>query len=268
MRVPILLFKVNFELLLLTKTSPIPRPKILVGFNTKTNEIISPEPFLPPDYQHWIIKFPSSFDKPDIANIEFAYYKMALAAGIEMSSSRLLKSNLGNNYFATKRFDKKGNNRLHLHSAAGIMHDNFRLSTLDYGHIMDCAFLLEKDLKAFEKVLRLAAFNVFTNNRDDHSKNFSFIMDENGSWQFAPAYDLTFSYSGHGFHSTSIAGESANPTKKNLLHLATHFKIKNADKIIDEVQSVVTNWKKYAVAANVSKASKNTIDKVIQQKLL
>jgi len=93
-------------------------------------------------------------------------------------------------------------------------------------------------------------------------------MYESGRWKFAPAYDLTFSYSGHGFHSTSIAGESAHPTKKYLLTLAKHFKIKNASTIIDEVQSVITSWKKFATAANVSKASKASIDKVIQQNLI
>jgi len=244
------------------------RPKILVGLNHATQVIIPADNPLPNNYQHWLIKFPSSYDKPDIANIEFAYYKMAVDAGINMSTSTLLQSNLGNTYFATKRFDRIGNNRLHLHSAAGILHDNFRLSSLDYGHIMDCTFLLEKDLKAFDKILRLAAFNVFANNRDDHSKNFSFLMDDSGNWKFAPAYDLTFSYSGHGFHSTSIAGESAHPTKQHLLVLAKHFKIKNATTIIDQVQSVVTNWKKYATAANVSKESKTTINKVIQHNLL
>jgi hypothetical protein len=70
-----------------------------------------------------------------------------------------------------------------MHSAAGIMHDNFRLSNLDYGNVMDCAFILERDVRAYEKILRLAAFNVFAHNRDDHSKNISFLMDENGNWK-------------------------------------------------------------------------------------
>ena len=198
----------------------------------------------------------------------FACCKISLAADREMNTSILLVSIWAKNYFAAKHADRTGNNRLHLHSAAGILHDNFKLSNVDYGHIMDCTFLLEKDSKAFEKILRLAAFNVFANNRDDHSKNFSFLMDESGSWKFAPAYDLIFSYSGHGFHSTSIAGESAYPTKKHLLALAKHFKIKDANTIIDEVRSVLTDWKKYATSANVSKTSKTSIDKVIQQKLI
>ena len=241
------------------------RPKILVGYNPSTQHLIGAEKELPPHYEHWLIKFPSSSDSKDIANIEYAYYKMAIDAGIEMSECRLFESKSGNNYFGTKRFDRQGNNRLHLHSAAGMMHDNFRLSTLDYGHLMDCAFQLERDVKAYEKVLRLAAFNVFAHNRDDHSKNFSFLMDASGKWRLAPAYDLTFSYSGHGMHSTMVVGESAKPSRVHLMKLATYFNVKNASTIIEEVQHVVNNWKKYAASYGVKSASKNSIQKVIDR---
>lgn len=239
------------------------RPKILVGYNPGKQHLIGAEKELPPPYEHWLIKFPASSDSKDIANIEYAYYKMAIDAGIEMSECRLFESKSGNTYFGTKRFDRQGNKRLHLHSAAGIMHDNFRLSTLDYGHLMDCAFKLERDVKAYEKVLRLAAFNVFAHNRDDHSKNFSFLMDGTGKWRLAPAYDLTFSYSGHGMHSTMVAGESAKPTRMHLMKLATYFNVKNASNIIDEVQNVVHNWKKYAASYGVKSTSKNSIQKMI-----
>lgn len=218
------------------------------------------------NYEHWIIKFPSSSDRSDIGNIEYAYYKMALDAGIEMSESKLFKGKSGQAYFGTKRFDRDGNKRLHLHSAAGLMHDNFRLSTLDYGNLMDCAFILEKDVRAYEKILRLAAFNVFAHNRDDHSKNFSFLMDARGTWKVAPAYDLTYSSSGHGMHSTMVAKESANPSKKHLLELAAYFKVKNASDIIDEVQAAVFNWKNYAEQGEVSNESKNKINKKIGKK--
>lgn len=243
------------------------RPKILVGYNSKSNLLIGTENTLPENYEHWLIKFSSSSDWSDIANIEFAYYKMAVDAGIEMSECKLFKGKSGQAYFGTKRFDRIGNKRLHLHSAAGIMHDNFRLSNLDYGNLMDCAFQLEKDVRAYEKILRLAAFNVFAHNRDDHSKNFSFLLDENGTWKVAPAYDLTFSSSGHGMHSTMVAKESANPTKKNLMELADYFKVKNGSNIIDQVQSVIHRWKKYADQCGVSPESKNKIEKVIKGKV-
>ncbi len=239
------------------------RPKILVGYDPLTGHLIGNEKVMPLNYEHWLIKFPSSLDAPNIANIEFAYHKMALDAGIEMSESKLFEGKTGLVYFGTKRFDRSGNNRLHLHSAAGMMHDNFRLSTMDYGHLMDCAFTLEKDVRAYEKILRLATFNVFANNRDDHSKNVSFLLDAKGAWKMAPAYDLTFSYSGHGMHSTMVAGESANPSKKHLMELADYFKIKNAETIIDEVRGIVNNWEKYAASCGVSRELKNRIQKVI-----
>ncbi|MDZ4703539.1 MAG: type II toxin-antitoxin system HipA family toxin [Saprospiraceae bacterium] len=239
------------------------RPKILVGYDPLTGHLIGNEKVMPLNYEHWLIKFPSSLDAPNIANIEFAYHKMALDAGIEMSESKLFEGKTGLVYFGTKRFDRSGNNRLHLHSAAGMMHDNFRLSTMDYGHLMDCAFTLEKDVRAYEKILRLATFNVFANNRDDHSKNVSFLLDAKGAWKMAPAYDLTFSYSGHGMHSTMVAGESANPSKKHLMELADYFKIKNAETIIDEVRGIVNNWEKYAASCGVSRELKNSIQKVI-----
>lgn len=251
------------ELFKLGGSSGGARPKILVAYNPVTQQLIGTEKTLPNDYEHWLIKFPSSYDSPDIANIEYAYYKMALDAGIEMSESKLFKGNSGQAYFGTKRFDRVGNKRLHLHSAAGIMHDNFRLSNIDYGDLMDCAFKLEKDVRAYEKILRLAAFNVFAHNRDDHSKNFSFLMDANGIWKVAPAYDLTFSNSGHGMHNTTVARESKNPSKKNLMELGDYFKIKNASKIIDDVQDVVFNWKMYADQCEVSSDSKNRIEKII-----
>jgi serine/threonine-protein kinase HipA len=239
------------------------RPKILIGYNPKTQDILGSNKTLPADYEHWLIKFPSSFDRPDIANIEFAYYKMALDAGVEMSESKLFQGLSGQSYFGTKRFDRIGNKRLHLHSAAGIMHDNFRLSNMDYGDLMDCAFQLERDVRAYEKILRLAAFNVFAHNRDDHSKNFAFLMDADGTWKVAPAYDLTFSTSGHGMHSTSVARESKNPTSKHLMELGKYFDIKDANKIIEEVQAVVFNWEIYAKQCDLIIESKNQIKKTI-----
>ncbi|MEZ4848078.1 MAG: HipA domain-containing protein [Bacteroidia bacterium] len=87
----------------------------------------------PKEYDHWIIKFPSSSDPIDIAQIEYAYHKMAIDAGIEMSEWESFSKGIsGKKYFGTKRFDRKSGNKLHMHSASGLMHDNFRLSNMDY----------------------------------------------------------------------------------------------------------------------------------------
>lgn len=252
------------ELFQLGGSSGGARPKAFVGFNPNTNHLVHGHPSLPQNYEHWIIKFPSSYDLPDIANIEYAYYKMALAAGIKMSECKLFRSTSGNSYFATKRFDRIHNNRLHLHSASGLLNDNFRFSNLDYGNIMDCAFHLENHVTAYSKVLRLAAFNIYSHNRDDHSKNIAFLMNSQGQWSLAPAFDLTFSNSSHGMHSTMVAGESKFPGEKHLLELAKTFGIKNPKTIIQEVKNAVENWNTYAKDANVTENSRKLIDKTIK----
>ena len=232
------------ELLFLGGSSGGARPKANVGYNPTTDELIHGYNELPDGFQHWIIKFPSSEDPIDIANIEFAYYKMALIANIEMSESKLLKSAKGLQIFATKRFDRNGNDRIHMHSMAGLTHDNFRRSSIDYGHIIGVAYSLEETALARSKVFRLAAFNVYSHNRDDHSKNFSWLMDETGSWKLAPAYDLTYSSTAIDEHSTRVGGEGVKPGRKNLLELAKIFSIGRASEIIDEVQGAIAQWPK------------------------
>lgn len=253
------------ELFILGGSSGGARPKVFVGYNSNTGDLIHGLNNLSEGYDDWIIKFPSSSDNPEIANIEFAYHKMALQAGIQMSECRLFNGKSGKVYFGTKRFDREGGKRLHTHTASGLMHDNFRMSTMDYGHLMDCAFRLERHVKAYEKIFRLAAFNVYSHNRDDHSKNFSFLMNGKGEWQFAPAYDLTFSNSAYGFHSTMIAGESQNPGRKQLMKLADHFGLKNAGIIIEEVQDAINQWPTIARECGVSNDIIQNIQKAVSK---
>jgi serine/threonine-protein kinase HipA len=240
------------------------RPKVNLAYNETTDQLFFGNT-IPNDFDPWIIKFPSSYDPKDIANIEYAYYLMAKDAGLEMSNSKLFTGNKGNFYFGTKRFDRQGPNRIHMHSAAGMLHDNFRLSSLDYGHLMDCAFTLEKNSLAYEKVLRLATFNVFAHNRDDHSKNVSFLMDQKGAWELAPAYDITFSNSSHGHHSLTIAGESKSPGIEHLKKLAKSFAVKNIDEIIDQVKSAIEKWNLFADEAMISKGSRDRIGGILTQ---
>lgn len=243
------------------------RPKILVGYNPDNNQLLHGTNDLLAGYEHWIIKFPSINDLPDIANIEYAYYKMASDSGIKMNPCKLFTGNSGKNYFGTKRFDRQNNQRIHMHSASGLLHDNYRMSTMDYGHLMDCAFRLEKHVAAYEKVFRLAAFNVYANNCDDHSKNFAFLMDSYGKWELSPAYDLTFSYGFNGMHSTMVAGESREPGMKQLLELALNFGVKNPDAIIEGIKDVISLWNKYADENGVTISSRNQISKVLNQNL-
>ncbi len=253
------------ELYVMGGSSGGARPKIFVGYNPLTSEMIYGDSDLKDGFEDWIVKFPSSSDHKEIALIEYAYHKMAIAAGLEMNECKLFKGSTGNAYFGTKRFDRNSGQRIHMHTASGLMHDDFRMSTLDYGHLMDCAFLLEKHVNAYEKVLRIAAFNVFTHNRDDHSKNFSFLMNAKGRWRFAPSYDLTFSNSSYGFHSTTVAGESKNPGTKQLLELAKHFGVKKTMLIIDEVREAVSQWSTIAQDCGISKITRVSIEKELNR---
>jgi serine/threonine-protein kinase HipA len=253
------------EMFLLGGSSGGARPKIHIGYNPKTNQIIHSNSILLENFEHWIIKFPASNDFDDIAKIEFTYNLMARNAGIEVADFKLFKTQKGKYFFGSKRFDRIGNQKLHLHSVAGLLHDNFRMSTLDYGHIMECGFNLEKSVSVYDKILRLAAFNFLAHNRDDHSKNFSFLMDKNGIWKFAPAYDLTFSNSSFGLHSTGISGEYKNPTLKHLQLLAKHFNVKKPNLIFDEVANSINQFSVLANNIEVNKETINLIERDINR---
>lgn len=236
------------------------RPKIYAGYNPKTDSLISGIANLPEEYEHWIIKFAADVDSKDIANIELAYYKMALDSGIEMSECRVFNSDTGNSYFGTKRFDRIGNDKLHMLSAAGLLHDDYEHSTLDYGNLIFQAKKLTNNAQAAEQMFRRTVFNVLSHNRDDHSKNFAFLMDAEGVWSLAPAYDLTFSSSSQGYHSTACAGNYVDPGRKELLELANALSINKAKVTIDEIKGIIDRWRIYAELSGVSEASIKTIE--------
>jgi serine/threonine-protein kinase HipA len=241
------------------------RPKIYAGYDPKSDQLIYGNSELPDHFQHWIVKFAANVDAPDIANREMAYFQMARAANIDMMESKLLTGASGKKYFDTQRFDRIGNIRLHMISAAGMFHDDFERSQMDYGTLMHEAYNLMHNHSIVEEILRRAAFNIFAHNRDDHSKNFAFLMDSSGKWKFAPAYDLTFSSSSHGMHSTTCARNGVNPGTKELMLLAEHFSINNGEKIIQEVKEVIKEWPHFANAAGVDSASIQSISNRLKQ---
>lgn len=243
------------------------RPKVLVGYEPTTEALCPDAEVLPAGYEHYIVKFRSSGDRPDAARVELAYAHMARAAGLQVAECRLLAGEGAAGYFATRRFDRRPGGALHMISAAGLLHDNFRLSGIDYGHLINAANELTGSRSTAAQVLRLAAFNVYAYNRDDHSKNFAFLADANGTWQFAPAYDLTFSPSAHGEHSITVAGEGRSPGRKQLLALAATFEIARAPTILEEVREAVSRWSAFAKTAGVREESRYEIEGVLQAQL-
>jgi serine/threonine-protein kinase HipA len=238
------------ELLRLNGSSAGARPKVLVQISQDQKRIIHGREVRKDGFDHWMVKFASSVDSREIGAIEYAYALMAKSAGLDMPQTALIAGKKGR-YFATKRFDRVGDKRIHMHSVAGLTHSDFRFPTLDYDDLLALTLHLTKNVQEVEKMFRLACFNLFAHNRDDHAKNVSFVMDDEGGWRMSPVYDVTFSSGPGGEHSTMYLGEGKHPTTEHLLKLARKHGIKQATSIIEHVRDAVANWPKFAKEAGV-----------------
>lgn len=200
--------------------------------------------------EKWIVKFPSSADKKDTGKMEYQYSLCARACGVEVPDTKLLPSKYCEGYFGVKRFDrcKKDNGRekrIHMISVSAMLETTHRLPNLDYHDLMKLTYIVTKDYQETEKMFRLMCFNVFAHNRDDHSRNFSFLYDqENKRWRLSPAYDLTYSYSLGGEHATCINGNGKNPGMSDILAVADKAGIKRqaAVSIAESVQAAVKDF--------------------------
>ena len=178
------------------------------------------------DNEDWIIKFPSSLDDNNIGELEYLYSVCAKKCKIDMPETKLFPSKISSGYFGIKRFDRKklltgAIRKLHMISVSGLLETSHRIPNLDYNDLMQLTLNLTKSFEEVEKLFRLMCFNVFSHNRDDHSKNFSFIYNEDlNKWELSPAYDLTYSYSINGEHATTINGNGANPGLNDILNVA------------------------------------------------
>lgn len=202
------------------------------------------------DGEDWIIKFPSLEDTNNIGELEYNYSLCAKECGIVMEETRLFPSNICHGYFGTRRFDriKDANGktkRIHMLSVSGILETSHRIPNLDYNILMRLTLELTKDYAEIERLFRIMCFNVFAHNRDDHSKNFSFLYNEEESrWILSPAYDLTYSYSIGGEHATCINGNGSNPGISDILEVAKNIGLKEgkARLIANEIKSIVREF--------------------------
>lgn len=252
-------------LLSLNGSSAGARPKAMIAISQERKQIVHGAQTMAADFSPWIVKFPNLEDGPDAGAIEYTYSIMARDAGIMIPETHLFSAQRGGGYFATKRFDRAPHGRLHMHTAGGLLHSDFRLPSLDYEDLITLTMHLTRDVREVEKMMRLAAFNVLAHNRDDHAKNFSFLMDERGEWKLAPAYDLTFSNGPRGEHSTTVMGEGKTPTLDHLYHLgaAASLNEKSVRGIIAQTQEALSNWPELAKTHGVS----NDIVQAIAQAL-
>ena len=188
---------------------------------------------------------------------------MAENAGLEMPATHLFPSQKGSGYFAVKRFDRDKNKRFHMHTVSGLIHSNFRFPSHDYEDLLAITNMITKDIREVEKMFRLAVFNVMAHNRDDHAKNFSFLMNEFGEWKLSPGYDLTFSNGPGGEQSTMVMGEGRNISRTHLEKLGLEAKLSKAliDKIIQKTSAALGNWKSLAKGYGVNKENIELIEK-------
>ena len=199
------------------------------------------------DNEDWIIKFPSSLDESNIGRLEYLYSVCAKKCKIDMPETKLFPSKISSGYFGIKRFDRKklstgAIRKLHMISVSGLLETSHRIPNLDYNDLMQLTLNLTKSFEEVEKLFRLMCFNVFSHNRDDHSKNFSFIYNEDlNKWELSPAYDLTYSYSINGEHATTINGNGVNPGLTDILKVAEKIGLdkKKAEKIAIEIREIV-----------------------------
>jgi serine/threonine-protein kinase HipA len=254
------------ELLALNGSSAGARPKALIGVDAERKNISYGANLLSNGFEPWMVKFPNSLDGKDAGAIEYVYALMAVDAGIKMPEVHLFPSQKGNGYFAVKRFDREGNKRFHMHTVSGLVDSNFRFPSLDYEDLLSLTGVLTKDIREVEKMFRLAVFNVMAHNRDDHAKNFSFLMNELGEWILSPAYDLTFSSGPGGEQSTMVMGEGRNITFKHLTKLGREAKLSQefVENVIEQTRSSLSKWSNLSKDFGVSKSNRELINRLIK----
>lgn len=238
------------------------RPKVLVNFDLKKNRmtnssVINGIPML--------IKFPAAHEHKEVCAIEAMYGKIAAACGIRIPNMQYFDLSKDLSAFGIERFDRIENMRVPMHTAAGAAHVDFRYPQLDYVALLRLTQFITRDTREVLQAFERCVFNVVFNNRDDHSKNFSFLLDKNGYWKFSPAYDLVFSAGPRGEHQMDICGEALAPTRENLLQLASKTGIakKDAIKSIERIHTVAERFSEFAENFPIRKATIKSIEKAI-----
>lgn len=246
------------ELRRIAGTSGGARPKILVGL-PEAGEcgkgVLPGDGDLPQGYAHWIIKFNTRAEGAESGPLEFAYAELAAASGAVVPEHQLLDTRAGR-FYAVRRFDRpRFGERLHLHSAAGLLHADFRTPGDEYDVLFRLTEALTRDYAQKLELFRRVSLNVMACNRDDHLKNFAYLMSSDGSWALAPFFDFTFHNGPNGWHTLSVAGEGRNPRRCDLLRLAEQVDIRvpDASAIIDQVRGAIEGFAGLADQAAVSK---------------
>ena len=245
------------------------RPKAVIAYNEKTGEVKSGQTKAPKGFEHWLIKLDGVSDvqlgeSKGYGRVEMAYYNMAIDCGIEMMPSRLLEEN-GRAHFMTKRFDREGGDiKHHIQTFCALKHFDYNLITsFSYEQLFQTMRELRLSYLDAEQMYRRMVLNVLARNCDDHTKNFSFRLKRGGKWELAPAYDICHAYNPDhrwvSHHALSINGKRNAITKEDLLIIGKSINNKKAGVIIDEINEVISKWKKYADELKIHPAIRDKI---------
>lgn len=243
------------------------RAKAVVAWNPKTHEVRSGQFDAPAGFEHWLLKLDTGRDHvlgrgQQFGRIEYAYHRMALDAGVEMTPCRLLEEN-GRAHFMTQRFDRDVNSegkteKHHIQSLCALAHLDFnQVGTHSYEQLFMVADQLVGH-DALQQIFARMCFNIVARNCDDHTKNFAFRLREGSTrWDLAPAYDVTHAYRPDSEwvsrHQLSVNGRFDQIQLADVLKLAERFAIERPAEIVERVNTAVSNWPSYARAAGVSK---------------
>ncbi len=272
------------DILLIGTSAGGARAKAIIAWNPETNEVRSGHTVIEQGFEHWLIKFDGIGNNRDkeLADpkgygvIEYAYHLMAKDCGITMSECRLFeeggRSAQKRRHFMTRRFDRlPRGDKGHMQTLAALGHFDFNMPGM---HSYEQAFAILRRLELptndFVQLFRRMVFNIIARNQDDHVKNISFLMDRNGNWSLAPAYDVTYSYQpGGGFtaqHQMSMNGKRDGFVMDdfNACGKVANLKRGQAKKIVEEIRNVVSRWRDYAESCGVFPEQRKKIQNALR----
>ena len=243
------------------------RPKAVIAVNANRTSVLSGQIDVPEGYEHYLIKFDGvdehsarseTFDDPKgFGRMEYAYFRMARDAGINIMDCELLERG-GLAHFMTKRFDRRGRKKLHYQSLCAMDHADYKQpGSYSYEELLQTMRRLKLPRSDAIELYRRMVFNVVARNQDDHAKNFGFMITEEGDWSLAPAFDVAYSYKEDNkwinSHNLTINGKRDDFTRADLMAVGDGISNFSADAklIINEITSVVARWEQYAVDAEV-----------------
>ena len=252
------------------------RAKAVIAWNRATNEVRSGQIAAGEGFDYWLLKFDGVAGNKDkeledpqgYGAIEYAYSLMAKAAGITMSECRLLEEN-GRRHFMTRRFDRRaGGAKLHMQSLGALAHFDFnQAGAYSYEQALLTIRQLKLPMAAVEEQFRRMVFNIVARNQDDHVKNIAFLMNQQGEWSLAPAFDVTYSYNPSGSwtatHQMTLNGKRDGFALADFEACAKAAVMKRgrAAKIVAEVQAAVQRWPEFAAEARLSAEWRDKIQK-------